>query len=84
MSTISVPTQNISHTVEINKIKITLLNHILSQEVLLEVLLEPVIPNISPVTKYILIAGEEYANWGVDDNYLIQLAAQKLNLLLFS
>jgi hypothetical protein len=84
MSTIPVPTQNISHNVEINKIKITLLNHILSQEVLLEVLLEPVIPNMSPIIKYIQITGEEYANWGVDDNYLIQLAAQKLNLTLYS
>jgi hypothetical protein len=84
MSSIDIPSQSIYQSIEINKIKITLLNHILSQEVLLEILLQPVVPTMPPVVKYIPISGEEYANWGVDDNYLIQLAAQKLNLTLYS
>jgi hypothetical protein len=82
MSTISIPVQNVTNAIEINKMKIVLLNHILSQEVTLEITLESTSLNVSPIVKNLLIVGSEYENWGNDDNYLIQLAAQKLNIIL--
>lgn len=82
MSTISIPPQNISNAIIVDKMKINLLNHILTQEVLLEICLESTVPNLSPIIRYLLVTGEEYSQWGADDNYLIQLVAQKLNILL--
>lgn len=81
MSVVSIPAQNITNAVVVDKMKITLLNHILSQEVLVEACLQSS-SGLTPIVKYYLVAGEEYHQWGADDNYLIQLIAQKLNISL--
>jgi hypothetical protein len=82
MSVVSIPAQNITNAVEVDKMKITLLNHILSQEVLVEACLQSSSSGLTPIVKYYLVAGEEYHQWGADDNYLIRLIAQKLNISL--
>lgn len=82
MSVVSITPQNITNAVEVDKMKITLLNHILSQEVLVEACLQSSSSGLAPIVKYYLVAGEEYHQWGADDNYLIQLIAQKLNISL--
>lgn len=82
MSVVSIPAQNITNAVEVDKMKITLLNHILSQEVLVEACLQSSTSSLTPIVKYYLVAGEEYHQWGADDNYLIRLIAQKLNISL--
>ena len=83
MSVVSIPAQNITNAVEVDEMKITLLNHILSQEVLVEACLQSSSSGLTPpIVKYYLVAGEEYHQWGADDNYLIRLIAQKLNISL--
>lgn len=81
MSSHDLPLQTITQEVQINKMKISLHNHILFQEVTIEVILRNENSDF-PKIFYIKLEGSDYANWGNDDSYILQTVSQKLNISL--
>lgn len=81
MSSHDLPLQTLTQEVQINKMKISLHNHILFQEVTIEVILRNENSDF-PKIFYIKLEGSDYANWGNDDSYILQTVSQKLNISL--
>lgn len=79
MAEIDVPIQT---WVEFDKMEINVLNHILFQEVTVEVTLRNKIVATNVVRHSFKIEGIEYQKWGEDDYYILQLVATKLGITL--
>lgn len=79
MSEILLDTNIIRTTIiEFNRFKIKNFNLVLNEKVEIIILLYPVNPEHIVECKTIIIDGEDYANWGTDDNVLIEFIKNKL------
>lgn len=79
MSEILLDTNIIRTTIiEFNRFKIKNFNLVLNEKVEIIILLYPVNSEHIVECKTIIIDGEDYANWGTDDNVLIEFIKNKL------
>lgn len=65
-------------TIEYNRFKIKNYELSLNEKVKIVILLYPVNPEHVVEARTIIMEGEDYANWGLDDNYVINFIKTKL------
>lgn len=69
---------NKTSSFNIDNIIISVIKFVLFQSLTLQVTLRSGENNVD--IKSFLIEGEEYENWGIDDNYIVELIKNKLNI----
>lgn len=82
MSEVSIPNQVRTQSVEVNQIALSIMDHVLFHHVTFQVLLKPVDTSLQPLAYLVTVKDEEYQMWGTDDNYIIQVVANKIGVVL--
>lgn len=80
MTSIDIPIQDITQSVEVNKLEIKILSQTLFESVIVSATLKPVDYNALPLQYIITISGDAYFRWGQDDNYIVQYVLDYLSI----